>query len=432
MSATITVNRAHRPSLTPPMALDVSLKPYTCIKLDNGVPVYFMHADHYETIFLDIVFPAGEIYASQVLEASATNALMKSGTSRHSAREIDETIEFYGAYLDAYTESQVAGYGIYMLSKHLPALLPVLFEILTDPVFPDEEIRLYQQTKKQQLRINLKKSDVVADRLMDEMLYGSTHPYGRSEQESDYDALHRDMLKAFHRRHYVLSAAKIFLAGKIEDRFLDLLNQYFGHPADQSFSLQATVPPPASAANHQLKHIIDENALQAAVRVARVLPGYGSADYNLLSLLNVVLGGYFGSRLMSNIREEKGYTYGIHSIVYPYDAQYASWLITTEVGREVAQATIQEIYHECHRLMAEPIPEEELMMVKNYLIGTLLGRLDGPVQQIKKWRSLILRSQDEADYARQIHTFKTATGEQLLNVARRYLRPEWFYEVVVF
>lgn len=432
MSETLALNRTIRPSITSPVAFDVRLKPYECIRLDNGVPVYFLRANHYETIYLDIVFPAGEVYASHVLEAATTNALMKSGTSAHSAREINETIEFYGAYLDAYAESQVAGYGIYMLGKHLPALLPLLFEILTDPVFPEEEIHLYQQTKKQQLRINLKKSDVVADRLIDEVLFGKTHPYGRAAQESDYDSLHRDMLKSFHHQHYVLPAAKIFMAGKIEDGVLGLLNQYFGQSASQHAPATPTVPPPAPAATHQLKHTIDEQALQAAVRIARVLPGYEHEDFNLLSLLNVVLGGYFGSRLMSNIREEKGYTYGIHSLIYPNDAHYASWLVTAEVGRQVAEATAHEVYHEFRRLIAEPVPQEELLMVKNYLIGSLLGRLDGPVQQIKKWRSLILKNQSEQDYVRQIQTFKTATSDDLLDVAKRWLLPDEFYEVMVF
>lgn len=432
MSSTLIADRTQRPPITAPVAFDVKLTPYERILLDNGVPVYVLRADHYETVHLDIVFPAGEVFTSHVLEASATNALMKHGTSTHSARELDEIIDFYGTFLDAYTEPNVAGFGVYMLSKHLPKLLPVLWEIITDPVFPEEEIHLYQETKKQQLRINMKKSDFVADKLMDEVLFGPKHPYGRFEQEADYDSLNREMLQQFHRRHYVLPAAKIFMAGKIEDQFINLLNQYFGQNSPQSSPAMPVIPAPETASSHQLSKTIDEQAVQAAVRMARILPGYEHADFNLLLLLNTILGGYFGSRLMSNIREEKGYTYGIYSLVYPYDGQYASWLIAAEVGRQVAKATTEEIYREFHRLTSEPVSDEELQVVKNYLIGVLLGRFDGPIQQIKKWRSLILRGQTDEDHRRQIHTFKTATSEALLDVARRYLLPELFYEVVVF
>ncbi|MCL6524444.1 MAG: insulinase family protein [Thermoflavifilum sp.] len=426
------VDRTLRPLIHEPVEFEVRLKPYKLIRLDNGIPVYLLSASHYETFSLEVVFPAGDIYASQVLEAAATNRLMQMGTQQHNAQQIHETIEFYGAYLQHYTGPMVAGYSLLGLSKHLPNLLPILHEILTEPVFPEEEIALYRQNQKQRLRIDMKKSDVVADRLIDEMLFGSQHPYGWHEQEGDYDAVHRDMLLAFHRKHYILPAAKIFLAGKVEDQYLSLLNQYFGQAITPDVAPQAQVPAAQPAAVHRLQKIIDEQALQAAVRLGRIAPGPQHPDSYLLKLLNAVWGGYFGSRLMSNIREEKGYTYGIHAVLYSLDPETASWIVSAEVGKDVADATTTEIFREMNKLSTELIPEEELQVVKNYLIGVQLGRLDGPFEQMQKWKSLILMGQDEADFARQITVFKTATAEDLIEVARRYFVPEMFYEVKVF
>jgi zinc protease len=147
-------------------------------------------------------------------------------------------------------------------------------------------------------------------------------------------------------------------------------------------------------------------------------------------VLNTLFGGYFGSRLMSNIREDKGYTYGIHSYVQNH-VQQSAWLISTEAGKDVCEATIEEIYKEMRSLREEHVDEEELSLVRNYLLGTILGDLDGPFQIMGRWKNLILNGLDEQYFYRSIETIKHISAEELRVLAEKYLKPGDFYELVV-
>jgi predicted Zn-dependent peptidase len=174
----------------------------------------------------------------------------------------------------------------------------------------------------------------------------------------------------------------------------------------------------------------DPDGVQGAIRIARPFPNRHHPDHRPVQVLNTLFGGYFGSRLMDNIREDKGYTYGIHSYLMDHIGE-GGWMISTEAGRDVCEDTVREVYHEMKKLREEPIPEDELMMVKNYLMGTLLGDLDGPFQIIGRWKRLVLNGLDETYFRHSIEVIRNISGEQLTELARKYLVEEDFYELVV-
>jgi zinc protease len=147
-------------------------------------------------------------------------------------------------------------------------------------------------------------------------------------------------------------------------------------------------------------------------------------------VLNNIFGGFFGSRLMGNIREDKGYTYGIYSYLMNHIEQ-SGWLISTEAGRDVSVATVNEVYAEMELLRDELVDEEELKMTRNFMIGTILGDLDGPFQVLGRWKNLILNGLDGEYFYNAIKTIKTISAEELQEMANKYLVPEDFYEVVV-
>jgi predicted Zn-dependent peptidase len=146
--------------------------------------------------------------------------------------------------------------------------------------------------------------------------------------------------------------------------------------------------------------------------------------------LNALFGGFFGSRLMENIREDKGYTYGIHSYLQNHISQSA-WMVSTEAGREVSEATIEEVYKEMKILREEPVDDEELLLVRNYMMGSILGDLDGPFQIMARWKNIILNNLDEKYFYDSINAIKSVTSEELQALAQKYLKPEEFYELVV-
>lgn len=425
------INRKIAPEIKDAVDFDIMLKPYEKFTLDNGIPVYVIKSDEQDTLQLELVFPGGSWYEPENLVASATNHLMKNGTSTHSALELNESIDYYGAYLNRSCSHENATYTLHCLTKHISSLLPVLQEVIQDPVFPDEEVNIFRQNMKQRLAVNLQKCDFVANRHIDRYLFGEFHPYGRVSSMEAYDELQSGVMRAFYKEHYTYNNCRIFLAGKLPENIIALLNQYFGTTKWNGDSM--VIKPELSiipAEEKKFRIFNDENGVQGAVRVARRFPNRYHPDFPKMLVLNTILGGYFGSRLMSNIREEKGYTYGIHSQLYNF-RQSSALNIQTEAGRDVCEATIEEIYKEMRTLQQEAVPEEELHLVRNFMIGSILGDLDGAFQVIQRWKNLILNDLDENYFYNNIRTIKTIGSEELQQLAQEYLSPEDFYELVV-
>ena len=425
------MNRKIAPAIKDAVEFDVTLKPYEKFTLDNGIPVYVIKSDEQDTLQLEFIFPAGSWYEQESQIAAATNFLIKNGSTKHNALEINESIEYFGAYLNRNSYHENATYTLHCLTRHTEDLLPLLQEVIQDPAFSADELATYQQNMKQRLAVNLQKCDFVANRYIDKYLFGEFHPYGRVSTMMAYDALQPESLRAFYQKHYSYNNCKIFVAGHLPENMIALLNKYFGSTQWNGESTLLRPELPIQTADEKKHRIFnDENGVQGAVRVARHFPNRYHPDFPKMMVLNTILGGYFGSRLMSNIREEKGYTYGIHSQLYNF-RQTSALNIQTEAGRDVCEATIEEIYKELQNLQNEPVPEEELSLVRNYMIGSILGDLDGAFQVIQRWKSLILNDLDENYFNNNIRIIKTITAEELQHLAKQYFTPSDFYELVV-
>jgi predicted Zn-dependent peptidase len=410
--------------------LTLELKPYRSFTLDNSIPVYAVDAGAEEVMQLEIVFRAGNWYEPANGIANAVNSLLKNGTSKHNAFEINEHFEYYGAYLNRNCYNETSTVTLHCLTRHLPELLPVIQELITDSVFPEHELDIYRQNMKQRLEVNLLKCEFVAGRLIDEYLYGFDHPYGIYSNAEMYDGLIREDLKAFHDRYYVNGQAMIFVAGILPSDLEASLNKTFGQLPLNRTPLPTILHPVKPTL--EKKHFVlnDPDGVQGAIRLARPFPNRHHPDFKPAMVLNTLFGGYFGSRLMDNIREDKGYTYGIYSHIQNHIGASA-WMVSTEAGREVCEATIREIHLEMKRLREDEIPDDELMMVRNYLMGTILGDLDGPFQIIGRWKNLILNGLDSQFFYDTLKTIREITPQELNALADKYLREEDFYELTV-
>jgi zinc protease len=425
------LDRSQAPNIKDAVAFDIQLKPYSYSQLDNGIPVYVIESNEQETIQVEFVFPAGTWYESANMVAGATNYLIKNGSSKYTALEINEMTEYYGAYLNRSCFHEYATYTLHCLSRKVSDMMPILEAVLLDPIFPEEELAIYQQNLKQRLTVNLQKSDFMANRKIDAMLFGTQHPYGRVSTYEAVDALHTETLKAFYKKHYTYQNCKIFIAGNVPENLITVLNQFFGKSNWNEGALVERVEIPFEPES-QRKHReqLNENGVQGSIRMARPFPNRFHPDFSKMLVLNTIFGGYFGSRLMSNIREEKGYTYGIHSQLYHF-RQSSAINIQTEAGKDVCEATIAEVYKEMERLRQEPIAEDELHLVRNFMIGSLLGDLDGAFQVIQRWKTLILNGLDEQYFYNNIQIVKSITQEELQALAQTYYDPSAFYELVV-
>jgi predicted Zn-dependent peptidase len=418
------------PTIEEAVHFDLQLKNCDRFALDNKVPVYAMNAGAQDVVMVEWVFDAGNWYDKQPMVAATTNFLIKNGTTSKTAYQINDFFEFHGAYLNRSCYNETASITLHCLSKHLETLLPVVREIIETSIFPEEELAIYIQNQKQRLSVNLQKCDFIANRLIDEYLFGINHPYGTYSNAEDYDALTTDAIKAFYKQYYLNGSCKIFVAGKMPTGYESMLNKAFG-----ALPLHADTPvvvehPIVTAAQKKVEIINDENGVQGAIRMARPFPNRHHPDFQKAHVLNTLFGGFFGSRLMSNIREDKGYTYGIHSY-FQNHVHASAWMISTEAGRDVCAATITEVLNEMELLRNELVDMEELNLVRNYMIGSLLGDLDGPFQLIGRWKNYVLNGLDENYFYKSIETIKSVTPQELQRLANTYLQPDDFYELVV-
>lgn len=424
------LNRNEPPPIKDAVEFELQLKPYQKFNLDNGVPVYAIDAGAEEVLQAELIFYAGNWFEQQKSVAAATNYLLKNGTSKKSAFEINEEFEYYGAYCSRSCFNETSVISLSSLSKHLPAILPVVRDMITDSVFTEQELDIYKQNSKQRIKVNLKKCDFVANRLIDAYMYGEQHPYGKYTNPEDLDALNSQLLKDFYKQYYLNGQCVIFVSGKLPADLEAQLNNAFGNLPIGAFTgnLSSIAQMPAAEKKYRIQN--DAEGVQGAIRIARPFPNRHDSDFMKASVLNTLFGGFFGSRLMSNIREDKGYTYGIHSYIQNH-IHPTAWMISTEAGKDVCEAAIEEIYKEMKLLRDDLVDAEELLLVRNYLIGTILGDLDGPFQIMGRWKNLILNNLDENYFYRSVETIKNISAEELRELAKKYLNPADFYELVV-
>jgi zinc protease len=421
-------DRKQAPEIVDAVNFNLTLKPADRFKLDNGVEVYAINAGAEEVLSLEWVFFAGNWYEEQNLVAATTNFLLRNGTSKRSAFQINEHFDYYGSFLNRSCSSEFANITLHCLTKSVKELLPVVRELITDSVMPQDELDIYKQNMKQRLKVNLKKSDFVASRLIDVYLYGENHPYGKFSKAEDFDALTREQLLDFYKKYYQQGKMILFVAGKLPADIQSMLNQHFGDLPVNNITTNKIVTDKATEKKFRI--INDAEGVQGSIRLARPFPNRHHPDFMKAQMLNALLGGFFGSRLMSNIREDKGYTYGIHSYLQSH-VHDSAWLISTEAGKDVSEATIIEVYKEMKILREELVDAEELLLVRNYMMGGLLGDLDGPFQIIARWKTYVLNNLTENYFYDSINTIKTISAEEIQALAQKYLQPEDFYELVV-
>ncbi|MEO6916372.1 MAG: pitrilysin family protein [Chitinophagaceae bacterium] len=424
------LNRTLAPLIKDAVEFDLKLQPIQRFTLDNGVEVFAIDAGTEEVLQLEWIFSAGNWHEKKNLVAAVTNHLLKNGTVKRTAYTLNEHFEYFGSYLNRACYSEHATITLHCLNKHLNELLPVVREIMTESIFPEDELQLFKTISKQKLEVNLKKCEFIANRLIDSYVYGPEHPYGKYSSFEAYDALQREELLEYYQQQYVNGHCRIFVAGKLPADIMSLLNMTFGSMPLRKNVENVNQYTIAAADQKKYRVANDPDGVQGAIRLAAHAPGRSDPDYPKLQVLNNIYGGYFGSRLMSNIREDKGYTYGIHSFLENHMHQSA-WVVSTEAGRDVAEAAVTEIYNEMEDLREELVEDDELMLVKNHMMGTLLSELDGPFHIMSKWKNLILNNLDESYFYKTIETIKTITAEELQALSVKYLDPKKFYELIV-
>ncbi|MFI5150104.1 MAG: M16 family metallopeptidase [Bacteroidia bacterium] len=400
-------------------------------RLDNGIPVYKIDAGSQELSRIEILFPsAGAANQPLPLLASSVIDMLEEGTKNYSSSSFAEELDYYGAFLQTEATLDFSSVCLFTLNKHLSHTLALLEEVTKNATFPEHEFLTFMRNRKQKFLTDEAKVGNVSRKKFVQILFGDSHPYGHYQTEADFEAINQQHLVQFHAGTYSANACHIVASGRMDPALDKLLATHFGG----SWKNKEVQPKKADAVMKQAEgrfHFVEKkDAVQCAIRMGRRLFNKTHPDFLGMNVLNTVFGGYFGSRLMSNIREDKGYTYGIGSgIVSLKQAGY--FFISTEVGVDVCKAALTEIYKEMARLRADLIPAEELDLVRNYMLGTFIRSADGPFALADKFKGIYDYSLDYAYYQNYVKTIRTITSEDLRILANKYLQEEDMVELVV-
>lgn len=400
----------------------------TSVRLKNGIPVFMLDAGTEEIMRIEFVFRAGSSKEYVPLLASSTNMMLTEGTENFSSEELNSVLDYYGIFLSLSAEKDSAGIIMYFLNKQIRKALELASEILFKPVFPDKEFSILMNKR---IRWHLINREKVQNLAMDEFLesiFGSQHPYGRQVKEEDFRNLIPTVLRDFHSKFYTPENLGIIISGRIHEKTTELLNRYLGEIRTKKNYIEETLNHLQGKAQNHLR--IEKNgALQAAIRIGSSTIKKTDPDYPGLKFLNTILGGYFGSRLMKNIREEKGFTYGIHSSVSSF-RESGLLVISTDVGTEYVQDTIHEIYSEIRRLQNDAVKNDEIKVVRNFVSGELLRMFNGPFALAESFKAVWEFGLDFTYYDRLAEKVKTISQDEIIRLATTYYDIDKLYEVV--
>ena len=354
--------------------------------LTNGRPVYLFFDKHIDIVRIDFIFDCGTAHQDKFLQTASAIRLLTAGTSRHTARQIAEFVDFRGIVFDSRCDSVSSSLTVYCLSRYLVEFLPLLQECLVDASYPQEEFDIFVSKRRQALETAALKPSHVARCNFYKGLYGSSHPLGRFATVDDVDRLSVEDTRRYYRQYLVPSRMTILLGGNVPEGTLDLIDKLFGSAVTEPYQ-PLSLPTPQPDEEREIR-LPMPNAVQSALRVGCLLPFcWSDVEYARFMVLNTVLGGYFGSRLMTNIREDKGYTYGIYSQTQIYRGSMAFYIFS-EVAASKADAALQEIRNEIDRLCNEPVGIDELQMVQSSMVGDFIRGIDGVFERMERFSNM--------------------------------------------
>lgn len=396
----------------------------TC--LDNGIPLYYIEAGKQPVVRLEFIFKAGAWYEDNKGASYFAAKMLSEGTQQKSSAQISYEVEKFGAYLELNPTLDYSIVTLECLSKHLNNLLPLLHEILRQPTFPEDELVTLKNIKAQQTRVQNEKSSFLASKKFREAIFGEAHPYGKDLSLEDIDKLTRDDVRSFYDQYYTLPF-EVLISGLPNSGFIADINKIFGQTVLQKAAADPTyISHPISSPT-----IIEKEAnLQSSIRVGKKLLTKDQPDYVKLLIVNEILGGYFGSRLMKNIREDKGYTYGISSALVPLRND-GYFIIGTDVNKENTLNTLQEIYKEIEVLQTTLISDDELNTVRSFMIGSFLSEINTPFALSDKFKGVHLYGLGYDFYDSYLQTVNNITSTEIRDLAQQYLQRDTFSEVIV-
>ena len=399
-------------------------------KLKNGIPLNIIRAGSQEVVRFDVLIGAGQWHQTQALQAMFANRMLREGTTSLTSAQIAEKLDYYGAWLELSSSPNCGFITLYSLNKYFPKTLAIIADMLMNPLFPEKELEVVVESNRQQFLVNSTRVEVIARKNFNRALFGEQHPFGRYAEEADYGRLTAEVLREFYRKYYHSGNCTLYVSGKVTPEIERCIEENLGDApwgeTREVSPLQLIDPQPTTE-----KRVFVEkaDALQSSLKMGCFVMDRLHPDFLKTRAMVTLFGGYFGSRLMSNIREDKGYTYGIGAGIVNCPGS-GVMAITTEADNQYIEAIVKEVYHEMDRLCNDLAPQEELEMLKSYMLGDFCRSYEGPFSLSEAWIYVQTADLDDDFFNRQVDSIRSITAEEIRDLAQRYLCKEKLIEVV--
>jgi predicted Zn-dependent peptidase len=422
----MSLNRSQAPSFN---VIDNLVFPhYENNLLSNGISFYQLKAGTEPVIRLDFVFTAGMIHQAKKGQAFFTASMLSEGTKTKSAQALADALDYYGSYFQVRSNTEDTVATLYCLDKHLENCLSIFIEALSDSIFPKKELEIQKKNSIQKLLVSLKKNNYLCRKGFYTHLLGEGHPYASFSEKQDIEAINIDDLKAFHQKYILNGLNYVMLSGNFSLNSAKIIASAVENSAFLGGFLEPlNIQPKTNIGKHFLEKA---DSVQSAIKIGKITISRNHPDFRKLQFLNLIFGGYFGSRLMKNIREDKGLTYGIYSALEPFK-KLGVWYIDSDINTKNRQLGIEEIYKEMKLLRTELIKNDEFETAKNYYLGSFLRSLDGPFSIADRLKIIIDNSLPNDYYPEFVGVLNTTTPEELMKIAQEYFTEENLVEMVV-
>lgn len=398
-------------------------------KLDNNIEIYFLEDKTLDITNINFVIDKGVWHQKNPLVASFTNRMLLEGSQKYNSEYINLKIDLFGANIRKHTHLHSSIYHISVLEKYSEELIEIFFDCFTNPLFPEKEFEINRQILKQRYAIELEKIDFLAEKFFKELIFGKNNFYGKFAELSDYDNLQLSWIQEYWKSFYKIENLKIIFLSKNPEKTLKILNNTFGKIPSGAKEPE-TVLFKCNTKPDFLK-IKKPGTIQAALRIGWLVDNVNDEELYKVKILVELLGGFFGSKLMQNIREKLGYTYSIYA--FTSEHKYANSIqIVSELSQKYIERTIEEIKNEIIGLKTTPITAEELSRLKNYIMGELYRLIDGNLRKEKTLTQLISHEKSLDYLQKYAHTILNITAEEIKVLAEKYLNEQEFYGVLIY
>ena len=396
------------------------------LKIGSGRELFYINSDDLDVVKLDIYFDGGRWTESKPGISSFVAGLFKEGTESSSSAEIHQYFESLGAFIEVNATLDTIVISVYSLVANLEQVLVKVRELMDSATFPEEELSKYRDIQKSRLEINLEKTSFLARRKFYKLLFGDNHPYGWTISREIIETIEREQIIEHFHNYVKNSPFKVFASGYLSDNEIDLVTKYLGGDAGNEATLNEYSP--ATSDSGVTEDI--EKAVQSTLYIGSGFINVHHPDYHKVAVVNEIIGGYFGSRLMKNLREDKGYTYGMYSRI-SHLRNSSIFSISADVIKEKREDALGEVRKELSRMSSERVGDDELEVVKNYLSGTLLSSLGSPFSIIQLHRFLDFHQLPSNFFQQQAEALQEIDAVQILELSAKYFDPSSMIEVAV-